>query len=152
MSSSDDQRRSAADAYAADPVAVNRRIVEEYRANGGNVAGMGGPSGMLLLTTTGARTGQPRTAPMMYRLDGDRLVVFASNIGAEHHPGWYRNLVAHPGVTVEVGAERFDAIAVVAAGEERERLWRLFPFPQHQEKTSRQIPVVTLERRPPAGA
>ena len=145
--SADDQRRSAAEEYAADPIAVNRRIVEEYRASGGHVAGFGGPSRMLLLTTRGARSRQARTTPMMYVADGDRLVVFASNIGAERHPAWYHNLVAQPDVTVEVGADRFDATAAVAGGEERERLWRLFPFPEHQERAGRQIPVVTLQRR-----
>jgi deazaflavin-dependent oxidoreductase (nitroreductase family) len=146
MTSTEQDRQR--DEYAKDPLALNRRIVDEYRANAGQVAQFGGPSRMLLLTTSGARTGQQRTSPMMYRTDGDRLVVFASNIGAEHHPSWYHNLVAHPDVTVEVGADRFDATAVVTGGEERDRLWRLFPFPEHQEKTRRLIPVVALERRP----
>jgi len=132
--------------YASDPLATNRRIVDEYRATGGHVAGTGGPSGMLLLTTRGAVTGQEHTAPMMYRRDGDRLVVYAANAGSTRHPGWYRNLVANPDVTVEVGDERFDATAVVAAGEERERLWAMFPFPQFQEQAGREIPVVALER------
>jgi deazaflavin-dependent oxidoreductase (nitroreductase family) len=149
MSSTDDQRRRVvAEEYAADPIEVNRRIIEEHRANAGHVAQLGGPSRLLLLTTSGARTGQARTAPMMYLTDGDRLVVFASNIGSEQHPGWYHNLVAHPAVTVEVGGDRFDATAIVTRGEERERLWGLFPFPEHQERTRRQIPVIALERRP----
>ncbi len=143
----DDQRRQA-EAYAADPVAVNRKIVADYRANAGNVPGFSGPSRMLLLTTVGSRTGEARTAPMLYVRDGDRLVVFASNSGAERHPGWYHNLVAHPDVTVEVGGERFEATAAATGGEERDRLWRLFPFPEHQERAGRQIPVVALERRP----
>jgi deazaflavin-dependent oxidoreductase (nitroreductase family) len=134
--------------YLADPLGVNQRIVEQYRANAGEVDGMGGPSRMLLLTTRGARSGQPRTVPMFYVADGDRCVVYASNVGAPRHPGWYLNAVAHPDVTVEVGADRFDAVAVVAAGEERERLWRLFPFQEHQRWTSRQIPVVALVRHP----
>jgi deazaflavin-dependent oxidoreductase (nitroreductase family) len=146
MSDTED-RRSRPASYAADPLAVNRRIVEEYRANAGQVAGMGGPSRMLLLTTRGARSGQPRTAPMMYLTDGDRLVVYASNAGAPRPPGWYLNVVAHPDVTVEVGGDRFEAVAAVAAGEERERLWRLFPFPEHQDRAGRQIPVVVLDRR-----
>jgi len=147
MSSTEDERRRTAQDYAADPVAVNRRIIEEYRANDGQVAGMSGPSGMLLLTTRGARSDEERTAPMMYRTDGDRLVVFASNVGSLRHPAWYHNLVAHPDVKVEVGADRFAATAVVTRDEERERLWRLFPFPEHQDRTPRQIPVVALERR-----
>jgi deazaflavin-dependent oxidoreductase (nitroreductase family) len=148
MASNDDQRRRWSEEYQANPVEANRRIVQEYRATGGSVPGFGGSSGMLLLTTTGARSGHRRTTPMMYRRDGDRLVVFASNIGSKGHPAWYHNLVAHPDVTVEVGSERFDATAVVTTGEERDRLWRLFPFPEHQEKTDRQIPVIALERRP----
>jgi deazaflavin-dependent oxidoreductase (nitroreductase family) len=147
MSDTED-RRSRLARYAADPLAVNRRIIDDYRANAGHVAGMGGPSRMLLLTTRGARSGQPRTAPMMYVADGERLVVFASDAGAPRAPGWYRNVVAHPDVTVEVGGDRFEAVATVAAGEERERLWRLFPFPEHQERAARQIPVVVLVRRP----
>lgn len=143
----DDQRRRA-EAYAADPVAVNQKIVADYRANAGNVPGFGGPARMLLLTTVGARSGEPRTTPMMFVRDGDRLAVFASNAGAERHPSWYHNLLAHPEVIVEVGAERFEATAVVTRGDERERLWRLFPFPEHQERAGRQIPVVALERRP----
>ena len=143
----DDKRFRTAAEYAADPVAVNRQIVERYRETAGHVEGFGGPSGMLLLTTRGARTGQARTTPMMYMPDGDRLVVYASNIGAQRHPAWYHNLVANPDVTVEVGSDRFEATATPTSGEERARLWGLFPFPQHQDKTSREIPVVVLERR-----
>jgi deazaflavin-dependent oxidoreductase (nitroreductase family) len=147
MADKDDERRRAQEEYAADPLEANRRIVDEYRARGGQVARFGGPSSMLLLTTTGARSAQPRTTPMMYRTDGDRTVVFASNMGAEQHPGWYHNLVAHPDVTVEIGSDRFEATAVVPTGDERERLWQLFPFPEHQDRAHRQIPVVVLERR-----
>jgi deazaflavin-dependent oxidoreductase (nitroreductase family) len=148
MSDTDNARSQQMREYQADPTGVNRRIVEEYRANAGHVVQFGGPSRMLLLTTTGTRSGEARTNPMMYLADGDRLVVFASNMGSEQHPGWYHNLVARPEVTVEVGSDRFGATAIVSEGEERERLWRLFPFPQHQEKAHRQIPVVVLERRP----
>src|SRR5215467_4280919 len=147
MTDTEDQRRRYA-TYLADPLEANRRIVEEYRAKAGQVAGMGGPSRMLLLTTRGARSGQPRTAPMMYVTDGDRLVVYASNVGAHRHPAWYLNVVAHPEVTVEVGGDRFEAVAAVATDQERERLWRMFPFPEHQDRTARQIPVVVLVRRP----
>ncbi len=146
----DHQPQERREEYWADPIAVNRRVVEQYRATGGYVDGFSGPSRMLLLTTRGARSGQPRTAPVMYVMDGDRPVVFASNIGAPRHPGWYRNLVADPNITVEIGSERFPATAVVASGEERERLWQMFPFPEHQERTRRQIPVVVLERRDPS--
>jgi deazaflavin-dependent oxidoreductase (nitroreductase family) len=147
MSSSEDQKRRVQEEYDADPIEVNRRIVAEYRSNGGKVAGFGGASRMLLLTTRGARSGYTRTAPMMYLTDGDRLVVYASNAGSRNHPAWYHNLVADPNVTVEVGSESFAATAVVTAGGERESLWRLFPFPEHQEKAGRQIPVIALERK-----
>ena len=144
------EKRRAADAYDSDPLAVNRTVIEKYRANGGNVGEpFAGAHVLLLLTTTGARTGERRTAPMMYRRDGDRLVVFASNAGAPAHPGWFWNLTAHPEATVEVGRETFDVSAVVTSGEERERLWRLFPFPEHEERAGRQIPVVALEPRTP---
>src|SRR5262245_7488116 len=128
MSDTDDRRSRMAEQYRADPLQVNRQIVEEYRANAGEVAQFGGPSRMLLLTTTGARSGAPHTTPMMYMRDGDRLVVYASNAGAARHPAWYHNLVAHPDVTVEVGSDRFAATAAVTEGDERDRLWRLFPF------------------------
>lgn len=147
MSDPNEHRRRMRADYQADPIEVNRQIIEQYRANAGHVEGFGGPSRMLLLTTIGARTGQPRTTPVMYMTDGGRLVVYASNIGAPDHPAWYRNLIANPAVTVEVGSDRFDAAALVTTGEERERLWRLFPFPEHQDKTARRIPVVVLERR-----
>ena len=104
------------------------------------------------LPLIGAKSGLPRTTPMMYITVGDRLLVMASNIGAPTHPDWYRNLVAHPKVTVEVRNEIFDATAVVMEGAERERLWNriveLAPFfAEHQAKTTRQIPLIALERQ-----
>src|SRR5690242_5670401 len=132
----------------------NRRLIEEFRANRSVGGGQFDGRPLLLLTTTGARSGQPRTTPMMYIPDGERLLVIASNIGAPAHPDWYHNLVAHPGVTVEVGTETFDATAVVMEGAERERLWtrivEMYPFfAEHQARTTRQIPVIALERRTP---
>ena len=126
--------------------AHNRKVIEEFRANKG-----AGGRALLLLTTTGARSGLARTTPMMYIPDGERLLVIASNAGAPKHPDWYRNLVASSRVTVEVGPETYDATAVVTEGDERERLWRMivgqYPFfADHQAKISRQIPVVALER------
>src|SRR5262245_3417902 len=110
----------------------NRQVIEEFRAGRGKPGGRWEGRPLLLLTTTGARSGQPRTTPMMYIPDGDRLLVTASNIGAPTHPDWYRNLVAHPEVTVEIGTETFNATAVVAAGSERQHLWtrivELYPF------------------------
>jgi deazaflavin-dependent oxidoreductase (nitroreductase family) len=130
----------------------NRQLIEEFRANRNKVGGPFENRPLLLLTTTGAKSGERRTTPMMYIPDDDRLLVIASNAGALTHPNWYRNLVAYPQVTVEVGTETFDAIAVVTEGEERQRLWtrivELYPFfAEHQAKITRQIPVIVLSRR-----
>ena len=130
----------------------NRRIMEEFRATGGKVGGMWEGTPLLLLTTTGARSGERRTTPMAYVPDGDRLLVWASNGGSPTHPAWYHNLVAHPHVTVEVGTETYDAIAVVTADAERERLWTqavaLYPsLAEAQAKTTRQIPLIVLSRQ-----
>jgi len=130
----------------------NRQLIEEFRADRDKGGGAMKGRPLLLLTTTGAKSGQLRTKPMMFIPDGDRLLVIASNAGAPTHPDWYRNLVAHPEVTVEVGNETFKAIASVTEGPERQRLWsrvvELYPFfADHQAKTTRQIPVIVLERR-----
>src|SRR5262245_62065790 len=130
-----------------DVQAINRRVIEQFRA-GGEIEGMHRDR-LVLLTTTGARTGQARTTPMMFHREGDRLLVIASNIGAPKHPDWYLNLVKDPRVTVEVGDETYDAVATPAAGEERERLWAMlkenYPFfADHEQKTTREIPVVLL--------
>ncbi|HEX2322320.1 MAG TPA: nitroreductase family deazaflavin-dependent oxidoreductase [Streptosporangiaceae bacterium] len=128
---------------------INARVIEQFRA-GGPIEGMN-RDGLLLLTTTGARSGRAKTTPMMFHRDGDRLLVIASNIGAPKHPDWYANLVADPHVVVEVGAKRFEAEAVPLTGSERERLWAMlkesYPFFAEQEaKTRREIPVVALTR------
>ena len=129
----------------------NRQLIEEFRADRDKGGGAMKGRPLLLLTTTGAKSGQLRTKPMMFIPDSDRLLVIASNAGAAIHPDWYRNLVAHPEVTVEVGNETFKAIATVTEGLERQRLWsrvvELYPFfADHQAKTSRQIPVIVLRR------
>jgi deazaflavin-dependent oxidoreductase (nitroreductase family) len=127
----------------------NARLIEEYRANGGQLSGQLANSQVLLLTTTGAKSGLERVTPMGYRLDGERIVVIAADAGADKHPDWYYNLLAHPHVTVEAGAERFLARAVVANAAERERLIAANVVPYflaQQEKTSREIPFVFLDR------
>jgi deazaflavin-dependent oxidoreductase (nitroreductase family) len=129
----------------------NRQLIEEFRAHRGKSGGPMEGRPLLLLTTAGAKSGQLRTTPVMYIPDGDRLLVIASNAGAATHPDWYRNLLAHPEVTVEVGNETFKAIAVVTEGSERQRLWtrvvELYPFfADHEAKTTRQIPVIVLRR------
>ena len=130
----------------------NRRLIEEFRANGGKVSGLFEHTPLLLLTTTGAKSGQRRTTPMGYMPDGDRLIVFAANGGSPTNPDWYHNLVAHPEVTIEVGSETFDAIAVVTEDSERDRMWTkavaLYPsLTEHQAKTTRQVPVIALSRQ-----
>ncbi len=134
-----------------DQKGYNRQLIEEFRANRHKTDGPFKGRPLLLLTTTGAKSGERRTTPMMYVPDGERLLVIASNAGAATHPDWYRNMLAHPQVTVEIGTETFDALATVTEGEERQRLWNriveLYPFfADHQAKISRQIPVIELSR------
>ncbi len=129
----------------------NTKIIEEFRQHEGRVGGQFEGAPLLLLTTSGRRTGEPRVNPVMYLADGDRLLVFASKGGAPTHPDWYHNLVADPQVTVEVGTDTFRAHAVVLRGEERDRFYaeqaRRYPgFGEYQEKTGRIIPVVALVR------
>jgi len=129
----------------------NKKIIAEFRANGGKVGGQFEGAPLLLLTTTGAKSGRELTTPVMYLADGDRKLVFASKAGAPTNPAWYHNLIANPTVTVEVGNESFQAKAVPVTGEERDRLYAkqatLYPgFAEYQEKTTRVIPVVALER------
>jgi deazaflavin-dependent oxidoreductase (nitroreductase family) len=130
----------------------NAGIIDEFRANAGRVGGMFEGTPMVLLTTTGARTGRRRTNPLAYLPDGDRVIVIASNGGAPTHPGWYHNLLANPDVTVEVGAETYEGTASVLTGEERDRLFAMQAsrFPQlaeYRALTRRTIPVVALERK-----
>jgi deazaflavin-dependent oxidoreductase (nitroreductase family) len=129
----------------------NTKIIEEFRANGGRVGGQFAGAPLLLLTTTGAKTGRRYTNPVMYLPDGDRVVVFASKGGAPTNPDWYHNLGAHPRVTVEAGTDRYEADAEVITGDERDRLYarqaQLYPgFAEYQAKTKRTIPVVALKR------
>jgi deazaflavin-dependent oxidoreductase (nitroreductase family) len=125
----------------------NRELIAEFRANGGRV----GDRPMLLLTTKGRRSGRFHTTPLVYLRNGGRLLVLASNYGAPHHPDWYRNLLAHADVHVEVGGEDYDATAVVADEPERERLFaamaQQFPWlPNLQRQAQRKLPVVALVR------
>jgi deazaflavin-dependent oxidoreductase (nitroreductase family) len=105
----------------------------------------------LLLTTTGRKSGAALTLPLIYGRDGERVVIVASRGGAPDHPAWYKNLAANPRVRVQVAADKFAATARTAAGEERARLWRamtaIWPaYDEYQAKTTREIPVVVLER------
>ncbi|HUZ01534.1 MAG TPA: nitroreductase family deazaflavin-dependent oxidoreductase [Thermomicrobiaceae bacterium] len=130
----------------------NRGVIEEFRTNKGQVGGMWEGLPLLLLTTTGARSGRRHTQPLMYQRDGDRLFIFASKGGAPSHPDWYHNLLANPDVTVELGDQTLDAVARPVTGAERDRIYaswaqRYPQFREYQEKTSRVIPVIELESR-----
>nr|BBH85427.1 hypothetical protein KTC_01780 [Thermosporothrix sp. COM3] len=130
----------------------NEAIIAEFRANGGKVGGPFEGAPMLLLTTTGAKSGRTHTTPLIYLADGNRLLVFATNAGAPIHPAWFHNLQASPDVIVEVGTDTFPAIATRITGEERDRLYArqaaIFPaFADYETRTSRLIPVVALQRK-----
>ena len=132
-----------------DWIANNRRVVEEFRANGGHIQG-GAP--LILLTIRGAKTGQARVYPLMSVPNEKHYIAVASKGGAPENPLWYYNLLAHPDVTVEVGNETFAATARLLTGDEREQAFRkavaVFPpYGEYQKKTSREIPVFLLERR-----
>jgi F420H(2)-dependent quinone reductase len=121
-----------------------------YRLTGGKVGGRIGKAPVLLLTTTGRKSGQPRTQPLLYTRAGDRYAVIASKGGAPQHPLWYLNLQANPRAEVRVGRETRQVRARDAQGEERERLWRALAdlnsgYDRYAQKTSRRIPVVVLE-------
>jgi deazaflavin-dependent oxidoreductase (nitroreductase family) len=127
------------------------KIIEEFRENNGKVGGFFSGMNLLLMTTKGAKTGKESIIPVAYTKDGEKFVVVASKGGAPTHPAWYYNLLANPEITVEVGSEKFKARAVNAESEERERLFNQhaaeYPqFNEYKEKTSRVIPVFTLER------
>ncbi len=130
----------------------DRQIIEAFRADGGNVGGQFAGVPLLLLTTTGAKSGQQRISPLAYLPEGGNIYVFAGNRGAPTNPGWYYNLVAHPDVTVEVGAEKFEARAIVVDSAERDRLGRIqverIPaLAELQAKITREVPAVLLERK-----
>ncbi|WP_405581938.1 nitroreductase family deazaflavin-dependent oxidoreductase [Streptomyces sp. NBC_01190] len=129
----------------------NRSVIDEFRSAAGVVGGDFTGVPLLLLTTIGARSGEPRTTPMTYLRDGERLVVFAANGGREQRPGWYHNLLADPSAHVEVGTESYRVTATVSAGAERERLWteqvpRTPYFADFETRAGRPIPVLLLTR------
>jgi deazaflavin-dependent oxidoreductase (nitroreductase family) len=130
----------------------NDQIIAEFRANEGKVGGMFEGANLVLLTTTGAKSGNRTTSPVMYFEDGDRYIVIASYAGADRNPAWYHNLRANPEVTAEIGTETFEVEAEVVEGEERDKLYarmvEIAPgFGEYQAKTTRRIPVVALRRR-----
>jgi deazaflavin-dependent oxidoreductase (nitroreductase family) len=129
----------------------NQNLIAEFRATGGKVTGQFAGRPLLLLTSTGAKSGQPRTMPLVYTKDGDNLVIIASKGGADSNPDWYYNLVANPEATIELPGEEFKVRARETADEERRRLYdaqaALMPaFADYEKKTSREIPLFVLER------
>lgn len=135
------------------PNDFNAPVIEEFRANNGRVGGWFEGARLLLLTTTGARSGRPHTAPVGYLPDGDRVLVIGSAGGAPRHPAWYQNLVANPVVTVEDGAFTYEAQAVVLTGEERDRVFARAVeadpgWAEYQAKAGRVLPVVALTQIP----
>jgi len=129
----------------------NARIIEEFRANGGKVGGQFEGAPLLLLHSTGAKSGRERVAPVMYQALGDDFAIFASKAGAPTNPDWYHNLLANPRATVEVGTGTVEVTARVADDADRERIWSKqkadYPgFAEYEEKTTRRIPVVVLSR------
>ena len=135
---------------------TNAEVIAEFRANGGNVAApYDNPPPMLLLHTIGARSSREHVVPMRCLVDGETLYVFASAHGGERHPDWHYNLVTHPDITIEQGAEVFPVHATALAGAERDAIFERqagkFPiFAQYQERLTRTIPVFHLDRRHPA--
>ena len=133
----------------------NTRVIEEFRANDGVLSGPFENVDMMLLTTTGRKSGREHVIPLAYRREGDAVVVFGSYAGNPKHPQWILNLIANPDVTVEVGSETYPARARIAAGDERERIWAaqkadIPQFGDYEQTTrGREIPVVILERRRP---
>lgn len=136
----------------ADVNEFNRRIIEEFRANGGKVGGQFENIPLLLLTSTGAKSGRSHITPLAYTTDGDRLIVIASKAGAPTNPAWYHNLIANPTATVDLGGGgSFQVKATVTSGEERDRLYKrqaeqMPAFVEYQKKTTPVIPVIALER------
>ena len=137
--------------FPNDFAGYNRALIEEFRTNGGKVTGMFEGAPLVLVTTTGAKSGQPRIAPVAYTRDGDNVVIIASKGGAPTSPDWFHNLVANPDVTVELPDETYAARAIVPEGAERDRLFNAMAakmpnFAEYQKATTRVIPVVVLER------
>ncbi|MFF2773524.1 nitroreductase/quinone reductase family protein [Streptomyces sp. NPDC058052] len=135
------------------PLDFNAPIIEEFRTNAGRLGGPFEGWVLLLLTTTGARSGKEHTTPLGFVEDGDRLLVVGSAGGSDRHPDWYRNVLVNPTVTVEVGPDAWQATAVAATGAERDALFAKVVaaapgYADYQKATDRVLPVVVLHRIP----
>jgi deazaflavin-dependent oxidoreductase (nitroreductase family) len=127
----------------------NAQVIDEFRANDGKVGGWFADKDLLILHTTGARSGIERLSPLVYRQEGDRIFVFASKGGSDTNPAWYHNLIAHPEVAVEIGSDTSSATAAEIVGEERDAIYgrqaaAISNFAEYQAGTDRTIPVVEL--------
>jgi len=127
----------------------NAKVIEEFRANDGKVGGWFADKSMLILHTTGARSGLERLSPLVYREEEDRAFIFASKGGSHSHPDWYHNLMANPTVTVEIGADTSSATAIEIVGDERDAIYArqaaaIDNFATYQAGTDRTIPVIEL--------
>jgi deazaflavin-dependent oxidoreductase (nitroreductase family) len=147
-SQSEEPTARKAPSIPADMKAFNAKLISDFRANHGQFTGDMAGRGLLILTTTGARSGEPRSVVLGFGRQGDRLVVIASNNGAPKAPAWYHNLLANPSATVEVaGPERFEVRASTAGAQERDELAKALPYlKQQQSLTEREIPIVVFER------
>ena len=144
----------------SDPVAqmldFNQKVIEEFRANAGQVTGRFAGAPLLLLTTTGAKSGEQRTTPLVHTTDGDDIVIIASYAGNPKHPAWFLNIRANPEVTIELPDQAFTATAIIPEGGERRRLFdaqaaKMPQFNEYQQKTTREIPVIVIPRPQSAG-
>jgi deazaflavin-dependent oxidoreductase (nitroreductase family) len=137
---------------SADDELFGAEHVRVYRETAGERGYHWRGTTILLLTTEGRSSGEPRTTPLIHRTDGERWVVVASKGGAPEHPSWYENLLADPEATIEVKGDEIPVRASTAEGEERARLWSLMTevwpaYDEYQAKTEREIPIVVLSRR-----
>jgi deazaflavin-dependent oxidoreductase (nitroreductase family) len=135
-----------------DTADFNQTIIDEFRAHGGKVGGQFDGATLLLLHHTGAKSGQERVNPVAYQKVGEDLAVFASKAGAPTNPDWYHNLLAHPATTIEIGTDTVPVVARVAEGDERTEIWEKQKkdapgFADYEKGTTRQIPVVILEKK-----
>ena len=151
LSASRSRRSASSVVQMTDRDAFNQQIINEFRANGGNVGGNFDGLPMALVTHTGAKSGTRRTTPLVCSMDGDDVIIIASMGGAPANPAWFHNIVANPAVTVEIGADAYEATALDTTGDERQRLWdahcaKLPFFNEYQAKTDRVIPVLRLVR------
>lgn len=147
MSERDDAVKPHRPAIPQDMKAFNRALIEEWRANNGQLSGRMAGRSLILLTTIGALSGKPRTAVLAFGRHGDNIVAIASNNGAPAHPAWYLNLCRRPTATVELGPDQFEVRARTAKPEERAILARAVPYLESQQQlTEREIPIVVLER------